>query len=188
MKWGIPIFAVLIVSSVPAFGSGLTLAPEGSWVETADPGGTVTFSGTLVDTDMDGSFLYLNDFSAEIYDYDAVVLTSNAPAGDSFFSTDPSVFYNVYGDLIGDGVTLDDTYPAGPIFDIDIAPGTPAGEYLGSVNILGGYDGPFVDYNPLLPASVNFEIVVAPEPGAWGLMLAGLAGVAAVRRWRPAVS
>lgn len=165
----------LLLAAVPAFGAGLqmTLSPT---TEIGFPGGSVIFQGNLLDTDTDDSFLFLNDISVTF-----------TPPADDYLSVDPTgqpasspnTFFldTVTGDLIGDGVPGDDTY-IGPIFEVYIAPDTPAGDYAGSINILGGYDGPGVDFNDLLTPAATFDVDVAPEPGAFALMLAGLAALA----------
>jgi hypothetical protein len=63
------------------------------------------------------------------------------PTGDPANSPNTFFFNAVPGGLIGDGVTVDDTY-IGPSFEVYIAPNTPARPYSGRINILGGYDGP----------------------------------------------
>jgi hypothetical protein len=181
MKSMLLLLPVLFISALPAFGSGLTLilAPA---TQTASPGGSVIFSGTLTDTDMDGSFLFLNDISVN-FTPPAGSFLSVDPAGEP--ASSPNTFFTntVPGDLIGDGVPGDDTY-AGPLFQVYVAPDAPSGTYFGVFNILGGYTAPGADFDPLLSPAAEFEVLVAPEPAAAGLMLAGLAGLAIIKRWR----
>jgi hypothetical protein len=166
--------SALLALAPPAFCSLiLTLSPS---TLSGVPGGSVIFSGTIVDTDAgtvhNGDFVYLNDI-AVIFD----------PPGDSLLSAPDTFFINtVPGDLIGDTNPIDNTY-SGPIFEVDIAPNTPAGTYTGTFSILGGYTEPLADFDVL--ATQTFQVVVpAPEPATAGLLLLPLAGLAAVIRRR----
>lgn len=173
------VLLALLLPAVPAFGQGLQMLLSPATESAAS--GSLIFSGTLVDTDIDDSFLFLNDISV-VFTPPANSYLSVDPTGDPTSSPNTFFFNTVIGDLIGDGVTGDDTY-AGPIFEVYIAPGTPVGDYSGTINILGGYDGPG-DLNPLLSTAASFEVVVTPEPGVFLLTLAGLAGLAIMkRRW-----
>jgi hypothetical protein len=175
------VLLALLLPAVPMFGQGLQMLLSPA-TETSTPTGSVIFSGTLVDTDTDDSFLFLNDISV-VFTPPADSYLSVDPTGDPTSSPNTFFFNTVSGDLIGDGVTGDDTY-TGPIFEVYIAPDTPLGDYFGTTNILGGYDGPDADFNPLLPTAASFEVVVTPEPGVFLLTLAGLAGLAIMkRRW-----
>jgi len=168
MKSRLLILAAFALAAVPAFAGGLSFTLDPT-VETGAGGSSVIFSGTLVDTDTDDSALFMN----------GIDVAFTPPAG-SYLTADPNFFFNTApGSLFGDGVTNDDTY-TGPIFELDIAPGTPAGLYSGTIQILGGYNGPEADFDPL--ATQSFQVDVAPEPAAAGLMLAGLAGLAMIRR------
>lgn len=159
------------LAAVPASGSLVfTLTPA---TLTGLPGvNPLVFQGTLTDTDTDNSFLFLND----------IRVTFTAPAG-SFLSVDPTgqpastpnaFFFNtVPGTLEGDDIATDDSY-VGPIFEVFIAPNTPSAHYFGSIDILGGFNGPD-DTNVL--ATQSFEVdVVAPEPGTMALTLSCLLG------------
>jgi hypothetical protein len=170
MRRNLLVFLTLLLPAIPAFATGLQLTLNPA-IQAGIPGGSVIFSGTLVDTDTDSSFLFLNDLS--------VLFT---PPADSYLSVDPTFFFNtVPGDLFGDGITGDDTY-TGPLFEIYIAPDTPWGNYSGTINILGGYNGPGADFDPLLVTPVDFQVVVAPEPTTLLLTMAGIAGIAIIKR------
>lgn len=159
-----------LLSALPASGSLiLTLSPAAN----SSPGSTVTFSGTLLDTDGDNSYLFLNDISVAF-----------DPPGDTYLTATDTYFLNtVPGDLIGDADPNDNSY-AGGIFQVDIASNTPLGVYTGTATILGGYNGPFADYNAL--ATQTFQVVVSPEPLTAGLMLLPLVGFVLASRRRTA--
>ena len=166
--------SALLAFATPAFGSLiLTLSPS---TLSGVPGDSVIFAGSIVDNDAgtthEGDFIYLNDISVTF-----------DPPGDSLLSA-PDTFFltTVPGDLIGDKDPVDNTY-IGPIFEVDIASNTPPGTYTGTIDILGGYNGPFVDSDVI--ASQTFEVVVpTPEPATAGLLLLPLAGLAAAIRRR----
>ena len=110
----------------------------------------------------------------------------------SFLTLDNTFFFAVPGLMSGDPNYAEDGFGpnvyTGPIFGIDIAPGTSVGAYSGTVTIFGfgGLNDPgFEGFSVSHEITVN---VIAPEPSAIGLMLAGLVPLAAMwgirRKWR----
>jgi len=131
------------------------------------PGDSIIFSGTLLDDDLDTSFLFLN-----------AIAVSFTPPGGTFLSPDANFFFqNVIGVLQSPPDIFPDSY-TGPIFKIDVAPNTPAGTYFGTIQIEGGHNDPG-ETNVL--ATQTFQVVMAPEPGLTGLTLAALACLALAR-------
>lgn len=168
--------AALALFAAPAW-AGLAFQLQPS-VGSGRPGTIpVIFAGTLVDTDTDQSFLFLNDISI-VFTPPAADLSAD-PTGQTPTSPNTFFFNNVPGTLIGDGDPIDTTY-TGPIFEIYIAPGTPLGDYTGVISILGGYNGPGVDLDTL--ASVNFHVLVVQEPATMALWLIGLGGILLARQ------
>lgn len=162
--------AAFLLLGAPAFGGLLTFTLSPS-LEIGTPGGSVTFQGTI-SSSVD-NYCCLNSIE-----------TSFGEPGDTYLSVDLSglaAFWNVPTILFA-GDPFDDAY-TGPIFDILIAPNTPAGLYSGTVTILGSDDG--YDFSALDPlVSQDFQVDIAPEPGMPGLTLAGLATLAAIARRR----
>jgi len=184
-------FAAILVSlSAPAYADSLlsfdldSNIGYGSPTNTAadadscSPPNCVLFSGTLFDNDTIDPYLYLN----------YITVTFSAPGASGFLTVDNTFSDNVPFFLIGDPSYDFNSYGDSPIFGIDIAPGAPAGDYTGTVQILGGVNGfdSYDDNDNLLPPStdaltplLNFSVVVTPEPSAAHLALAGLLGLAA---------
>ena len=138
------------------------------------PPACVLFSGTLLDNDTDGSFLSLEDISVTFLPDPA----SGGLTPDNTFEDGDVPFL-----LIGDPDYQDDGAPApneysGPIFGIDIAPGTPMGDYTGTVTIdvAGGTGDP--DFNGFTVSQQITVDVAAPEPATGWITPAGLAAVA----------
>jgi len=157
---------LLLALASPAF-AGLVFTLN-SPVGVGAPGDSIIFSGTLLDDDLDTSFLFLN-----------AIAVSFTPPGGTFLSPDPDFFFqNVIGLLQSPPDVATDSY-TGPIFKIDVAPNTPAGTYFGTIDILGGRLSPD-DTNVL--ATQTFQVSVGvPEPALGGLMLAALLCMALVR-------
>jgi hypothetical protein len=134
----------------------------------------VQFSGTLTDTDTDGSFISLNGIS----------ITYGQP-GDANYLTLDNTFSSGGPPLIfvGDptSVFLPFTY-TGVIFGVDILPTTPIGIYTETavIQASGGTNDPNGNgFN----VDMDFTIDVnSPEPSTALLMLAGLVAIVAWRR------
>ena len=157
---------LLLTLASPAFaGLIFTLNPP---TGVGQPGDAIVFSGTLLDDDLDTSFLFLN-----------AIAVSFTPPGGTFLSPDPNFFtQNVIGVLQSPPDIFPDSY-SGPIFEIHVAPNTPAGTYFGTIDILGGHNSP--DDSTVL-ATQRFQVVAgAPEPALGGLTLAALACLALAR-------
>ncbi len=161
---------LLAVCSLPGW-SGVTLILTPS-TENGLPGGEVVFSGTF-GVDTGDPFTFFNDLSA--------VFT---PPADTLLALDTNVFFaNTPGVLCADDPSCQQSY-TGPIFGIQIAPGTPSGQYFGTITMLGGADPSFTDP---LTTPVQFEVdVQSPTPEPTTLLLAGSAilGIFARRRAR----
>jgi hypothetical protein len=155
--------AAFLLLGAPAFGDVLTLTFSPS-LEAGSPGGSVTFQGTIASDAY--PYCCLNSISA-----------SFGSPGDTYLSVDLSGFSVFFDDVPG---VLFADYTDSPIFDILIAPNTPAGLYSGTATLLGGGDEFTLD--PLVSQSIQVEVV--PEPGMVGLTLAGLATLAAIARRR----
>jgi hypothetical protein len=138
----------------------------------------VVFSGTLTDTDTDGSLLYL----------ESAAINFTVPGDASYFTLDNTFFSDVPGVLSGDpnwatdGNPFANTY-TGPIFGVDIAPSTPVGTYVETIVIsaAGGTDDPLLNGFTVDEA---FTVIVTPEPTSGLTMVGGLLVMAALRRAR----
>jgi hypothetical protein len=132
----------------------------------------VIFSGTIsFTTDQD---YFVNDIQIAMNPADP-------DGGADVAGNDNYFFVNVPGTFGPDGITSG-SYSGG-LFEIDVAPNTPAGLYSGTVTLQAtdSIGDPITG-----PAIVqNFQVDVIPEPGMATLMLAGLAPLVAVgRRYR----
>jgi hypothetical protein len=128
----------------------------------------VLFSGTLTDTDSDPS----NLFPITVYDI-GVSFASGLTLDNTFFFVVPGLYSgdpNYATDQSGAGQT---SY-YGPLFGIDIAPGTPLGPYSVTVTLyaLGGLNDQ--DYQGFTVTQDITVDVVSPEPAAAGLLFSGL--------------
>jgi hypothetical protein len=139
------------------------------------------FSGTLTDTDSDGSIININDPGG-------ISLIYGQPTDSTYLTLDSSLYYYAPLAFVGDptastdGSFLPNTY-TGVIFGIDIAPSIPAGTYneVAQISAYGGTNDPmdngfYVD--------MDFTIEVVPEPSSGLLILAGLGAIVARRRMR----
>lgn len=150
-------------------------APDPGALCSIEPG-CVPFGGTLMDTDTDDSVMSLNSIG--------VVFSTNPAAGG--LTLDNTFYEDVPGALSGDPNYATDNSGnppneySGPIFGIDIAPGTTPGLYMGTVTIYGvGGDGDPNDQGFAVSPSLSQQITVdvVPEPGGASLVLAGLAAL-----------
>jgi hypothetical protein len=135
---------------------------------------SVGFEGSLLDS---GSANTCDTLNTDCLDLNFVNITFDLDQAISDLTADPNPFYNnAAGTFSDDG--LFNSY-SGIVFGIYISPNTPLGVYTGTATILGGYDNPNAS---TVLASQTWELIVAPEPAAFGLALAGLAGVLLARR------
>jgi len=170
-------------------GSGLSMDLSPDPGPPCLPPSCVLFTGTLTDTDVDTDPSYPDMVFSTI----SVAFSTNPTSG--LLSID-NTFYDAVdyfsGILSGDPNYATDnlgnppnTY-TGPLFGIDIAPGTTLGSYTGSVtiNVAGGLDDP--NYGGFT-VTQGITVNVVPEPGAAGLSLAGVAflmvGFEVRRKW-----
>jgi hypothetical protein len=185
-------FIAFLGISATAFGSlSFTLDP----VEVYPPGANlaqcelygvapcVVFSGTLTDTDTDGSIVDLYSLSIDFANpSDSAYFTLD----NTFFSVPPGVLSGDPGSP-GDGNPISYTY-TGPIFGLDIAPFTPAGLYDGTAILLayGGTNDPNDDG---FTVDAQFTVAIgAPEPAGGVMILTGLFAIVAFRCSRRARS
>jgi hypothetical protein len=179
----------LLLTSTSAFASfSMTLLPT---LEVTQPGGNFDpncFTGSLMCVFFLGTVTNL-DPSNEI-DFNTLTVTwdPSSPSTTALTSND-NFFLNSW---INSGGTTG--FPAflaggdsftGILFEIDVPPlfngDTPApfGQYFGTATV----DATDINSNPFEQA-VQFEVDVVPEPAAWGLVVMGLAGIAAIARRR----
>ncbi len=152
MSRTLALFAGFILWAAPGFSGTLQFVLNPA-VEAGVPGGDVFFGGTL--KNLGPPDLFLNDYE----------ITFTPPAGTYLADDHNFFFFNV------NGVLLSGESYAGPIFHLTLAPGTPGGNYFGSITILGGDTPDAFD----AIGTQSFEVSVAPEPSTVGLLLAGLA-------------
>ncbi len=145
----------------------------------------VLFTGTLFDSDTDLSYLYLS----------AIGVTFSSGPSTGYLTLDNTFYTSVPGIMSGDPNYATDSLgnPAnsysGPVFGIDIAPGTPFGVYTGTVTVsAAGGTGDPGDLGFTVTQGFTVD-VVAPEPATGGLALAGFAALWKARwRWRSSAS
>jgi hypothetical protein len=134
-------------------------------VQTGMAGSTVAFSATVSAPATNGGTVFLN--------------------GDSFDVTTPLVFDDS-GFLFNFPLSLDPGGSfSGELFSFALPSDLPAGQYVGSFEILGGADGGVLD----TLSTVDFQVNVTgaptvPEPETLFLLAAGLPGVAMLIKGR----
>jgi MYXO-CTERM domain-containing protein len=165
-------------NSNPGTGNATNLTPDAD--PPCMPPNCVLFIGTLTDTDDDADPTYPD----MIFPFPSISVEFSSNPASGMLSLDNTFYDSVDyfpGVLSGDpNYATDnsgnppDTY-TGPLFGIDIAPGTTLGTYTGTITIdvAGGLDDP--DYNGFIVMEPITVDVVAPEPSAGSLALAGLA-------------
>lgn len=202
------ILLVILMAATPAFADDLTLTLDSNIGAGLAPGiapdpdppclppSCVLFSGTLTDNDTDGSYIITGpDPDFDLNDISVAFSSGPASGGLTLDNTwDDFATQNGAGVLIGDPNAATDGAPflnsyTGALFGIDIAPGTTAGQYTGTVTI----EAQHVDqnFNPIgdpFTVSAQITVDVTPEPGGASLALAGLAVLGASyglrRKWR----
>jgi hypothetical protein len=192
MKSLLIVSIVLLGMSAPAFGGSITITlnpsnegyPLGSAAFLCELNGSpgepcVMFSGTITDTDTDGSYLFLN----------SVALDPTVPA-DSYFTVDNTFYNDVPGVFSGDPnwATDDEGNPSnsytGLLFGLDFAADTPAGIYDGML-IFSAVGGDIDPDGKGFTVEVPFEVDIdTPEPASGLMLLAGLLATGAWRRAR----
>jgi hypothetical protein len=175
------LFTLACLAVIPAYGGSapdltIALAPDsGSFSptgDTVDAGDClsqycVLFSGAITNNDTDDSIMSLGPAS---------VLFATTPASGGL-SIDETFYNDVPGILIGDPTySYPDSSPyyqyTGPIFGIDVAPGTTPGIYDGTLSVYTQYGTN--DTGPGETFTADFSVdVLAPEPSAASLLLAG---------------
>ena len=155
---------MLLSSALLADTFTFTLSPNEIFALSGDLGDT--FSGTItppasIPTEFDLNSICITFLSSSCTTQDGSDSALLTLDGATFESNVPGLW------LQGDPAYT------GLVFGINVDPTTPTGIYLGTAVLLGGTDQS--TFNPL--GSVGFDVVVNPEPGAWTLMLAGLAGI-----------
>jgi len=155
---------------------GGTYQPDGGCTQSGDPYYCVIFDGTIAfDT---------NDFYT-LTGIDLVMSASNPDGGLLVLDNTPNPGSNTYFLENVPGTMGESPAPAsytGPLFEVDVAPNAPAGEYFGTATL---------DYtdsggNPHTSSPVSFEVNI-PEPGMWGLVGAALAALVWFGRRRRAI-
>jgi len=162
------LFAILSIPAWPA--ATLILTPN---VEIGMPGDEVVFDGTFsVDPGDPDTFFTDLDFNFTF------------PAG-SFLTPDVNIFFINAATALCANDPLCQTQSFGDaIFGMQIPPGTPLGNYFGTVTMLGGGDPGASDP---LTAAVPFEVdVVSPEPATFLLIAPLFAACLAALRKKPA--
>ncbi len=127
--------------------------------QTGVPGDVVVFDATV--TNNPDATVYLNG------DFTYV---------DSPLILDDSPYFNDYPLTLAPGEPY-----TGVLFNVDIPLGTPAGLYTGYFQITGGTDSSSED----VLGTADFDVAtMAPEPSSLLLILTGIAGLTATRRYR----
>jgi hypothetical protein len=151
----------------------------------------VLFTGTLTDTDVDTDPTYPDIILSTI----SVAFSTNPAVGilsidNTFYDSTDYVPSVLSGDpnYATDGLGNPPNSYSGAIFGIDIATGTSLGVYNGTITIeaAGGLSDPgYSGFIVTQPITVD---VIAPEPAAGSLSLAGLAALSVwcglKRKWR----
>jgi hypothetical protein len=128
-----------------------------------NPGQTVAFFGTIMNTSSDT--IYLNDV-----DFNLAGTGFSSNAQDRFFSNVP-LFLNPHSSS-GD-IELFDVTLLKPFTD-------PLGTYAGTYTLTGGLDGSADE----VLALAGFSVAAVPEPSSVLLVFSGLAGLAVIMRRR----
>jgi hypothetical protein len=121
-------------------------------LQTGVPGAALSFSGTLLNTNLVDTYLNGTSYNAQSSD----------------LTLDDSAFFTFTPLFLAPGASY-----SGSLFDINISPAALEGTYFGSFTVVGGPDA--FTFDPL--ATQNFEVVVTPEPGSWLLLGTVLAGI-----------
>jgi hypothetical protein len=162
---GLLVLPATLLSSPHAFADTISLTLTAP-VQSGTAGSIVSFSATVEAPGTNAGTVFLN--------------------GDSFDVTSPLVFDD--SGFASFPLSLDpgDSF-SGELFSFALPSDLPAGQYIGSFEILGGADGAQDTLS-----TVNFQVDVAPtvsdvpEPESLMLLATGLPGVAMLvrRRWR----
>jgi MYXO-CTERM domain-containing protein len=142
----------------------------------------VVFTGTITTDGLQNYYLqalYITmnssnpDAGADVFDN----TYGSASGGNNYFLS------NTPYDLGPGNYSSDpDTYTGG-LFEVDVNPNAPLGDYMGTATVDYTDDLDCTDSANPCTSAVNFQVVVtAPEPAAYVLALTGLAAVAVIRR------
>jgi hypothetical protein len=167
----------LLMASAAAFADEITIAfdspalqiyPPGLDATTCETNGVgplcVAFTGSITDNDMDDSEIILDTISASFTN----------PSASGYFTLDNTYYNDVPGLWIGDPTSPLDVY-TGPIFGLDIAPGTPWGVYTGTIELDGENITNSTDLSFISP---QFTVRIVPEPSTDELSLVPLSVIA----------
>jgi hypothetical protein len=146
-------------------------------IQTASPGSSITFSGTLGVTGTPGAVFINGD-------------TINTSAGFGFAGDPFSLFLDDLSFFLNAPFTISSDDLNGPssatfnFFDVTIGAQVAPGTYFGTFYVLGGADS--FDQNILALASFQIDVTPgptpAPEPGTLALLSTGVIGLGVLRR------
>ncbi|GEM_PF-2378799 len=157
----IALFSLMIA---PLAGRAQLLLELDSVVQITEAGGQAAFTGTLTNTGTTELFLNSIGFN---FQGDA----ANYLSGD-----DTPFFSNVPASLPGNGGTY-----VGTIYNINVAQGTPNGDYFGAITLIGGADATA----SMDLGTANFRVSVVPAPSALvTLFIGAVPGIAFMLRRR----
>jgi hypothetical protein len=135
--------------------------------QTAGPGQTLQFLGTIYDNDAPGS-------PAEYFNGDSL----NLAGVPSPLATTDNFYTNVPFSLSpgGNSGLVD-------LFDVQVSNPAVNGFYPGTYTLLGGQDGGTGSAQNVL-SQTNFSVTVTPEPSFYWVLGAGIAGLVIARKLR----
>lgn len=162
--YSLPALAMLSLVTAPLAVRAQLLIELDSAVQSAEAGGQATFTGTLTNTGTTELFLNSIGFSFE-------GSASNYLSGDDtpFFSSVPASLPSNGGVYVG------------TIYNINIAQGTPNGDYFGFITLTGGADATA----SMDLGSARFRVTAVPAPSGFAVFVFGVVpGIAFVVRRR----
>jgi hypothetical protein len=142
--------------SAPVKAQSLPLSLTLQTPRTALPNQTITFIGQIVDPATDE--LFVNNIQFSLTGNANTFLIVNQASFNTFFANVPGLFF------AGDDITT-------PVFSILTASNIPAGDYSGTVTLLGGADqNAQTAVSNAAPFTVRIAPASAPEPGTLALL------------------